>query len=244
MAARPLASLMLLGALLALLLAPLAPGLPTFAWVGLALVLGGAGLFLRWRLPPAPRAGAFADPIRLGGGESLLALRAAKDRLFKEDPDSPLLPAQRARFTGLRYYPPDPAAVLVVQVHEFAEHPPARLVTNTGQPFDYLRWGEVHFTWQGVDCRLTVYRADPGDPTLFAPFGDLTNGQTTYGGGRYVELVERADGSYVLDFNRAYNPYCAYNSGWSCPLPPPENRLPVAIEAGERAFEDYPPEGS
>jgi uncharacterized protein (DUF1684 family) len=87
-----------------------------------------------------------------------------------------------------------------------------------------------------VDCKLTAYQPNPKDSkTFFVPFRDLTSGQTTYGGGRYIDT--RLAGTKVpLDFNRAYNPYCVFNYDYACPIPPEENRLPVAVEAGEKDF--------
>ncbi|MCS6800557.1 MAG: DUF1684 domain-containing protein [Chloroflexota bacterium] len=238
MRVRALSSLFLLAALAAFLLSPIGLLVPTAIWVGAAILLGAIGIGLWLRAPRALPAAPLRDPVRAAeDGEPLEALRAERDRLFRYDPGSPLRPEQRERFAGLRYYPVDPSAVLTVHVEEFADHPAVPLVTNAGQVMEYLRWGEVRFVWQGVACRLTVYRADPDDPTLFVPFADTTNGSETYGGGRYLELLDRGDGSYLLDFNRAYNPYCAYNDEWSCPLPPAENRLPVAIRAGEKRFD-------
>lgn len=241
MRARSLSSLFFLLAVLAFLLSPAAPFAPTFVWVGAAILLGIFGIVLRVRSPSVPPAPPIHDPVRTDPASSVEALRAEKDRLFRYDPGSPLRPEQQAMFTGLHYYPVDPAAALIVRVHEFDDHPAVPLMTNAGPVMDYLRWGEVRFTWQGEPCRLTVYRADPDDPSLFVPFTDATTGIETYAGGRYLELLERGDGSCVLDFNRAYNPYCAYNADWSCPLPPAENRLPVAIRAGEKIFA---PEGA
>jgi uncharacterized protein (DUF1684 family) len=234
---RSLSALFLLLAVLAFLLSPAAPLVPTFVWVGVAIVFGAAGLVLRLRSPAPRPAPPIRDPVRTDPASSLEALRAEKDRLFRVDPGSPLRPEQQATFRGLRYYPIDPNAALIVRVQEFAERRAVPMMTNAGQVMDFLRWGEVHFTWNGEACRLTVYRADPDDPNLFVPFSDATSGGETYRAGRYLELLDRGDGTYLLDFNRAYNPYCAYNADWSCPLPPAENRLPVAIEAGEKTFE-------
>lgn len=235
--ARTLSSVLFLAALLAILVSPTGLLVPTVVWLGLAVVFGIAGLAVRGRIPSSAAARPVHDPVRTDVAASLEALRAEKDRLFRVDPGSPLTAEQRATFRGLRYYPIDPDAALIVRVEEFADHPPAPLGTNAGQVLEYLRWGEVRFTWQGEPCRLTVFRADPDDPNLFVPFRDATSGGETYGGGRYLELLDRGDGTYLLDFNRAYNPYCAYNAEWSCPLPPPENRLPVPVRAGEQAFE-------
>jgi uncharacterized protein len=88
---------------------------------------------------------------------------------------------------------------------------------------------------EGAVVRLHAYRAAEGkDHGLFVPFRDATSGKETYGAGRYLDLEPREDDLYELDFNRAYHPYCAYDDAWSCTLPPPENRLPVRVEAGER----------
>ncbi len=96
--------------------------------------------------------------------------------------------------------------------------------------------GTLGFTLGQTSYKLTAF-ADMDDPTmkrLFVPFGDLTNNVETYGGGRYLDLDRTPTGLYDLDFNRAYHPYCVYNSTYDCPVPPRENRLAVAIPAGER----------
>jgi uncharacterized protein (DUF1684 family) len=113
--------------------------------------------------------------------------------------------------------------------------------TGVREP-EYRKYGEVHFVLQGQQLRLNVYQSldlvhTPGyEDYLFIPFTDLTNGHETYGGGRYLDFRIPKAASVWLDFNRAYNPYCAYTSGkYSCPVPPPENRLPVAVRAGVRS---------
>lgn len=109
----------------------------------------------------------------------------------------------------------------------------------------YLRYGKLNFTIDGRKCELTVYQSKQLMFTteyknyLFIPFTDLTSGDKSYGGGRYLDLLieEIKKDSVEIDFNKAYNPYCAYASGYNCPIPPAENDLPVAIEAGEMNFE-------
>ena len=98
-------------------------------------------------------------------------------------------------------------------------------------------WGTISFQVKGETATLTVYRHE-NDGEFFLPFTDLTRGQSSYGEGRYVDLEPLHHGRFGLDFNYAYNPYCAYNANWSCPVPPVENRLDVAIEAGEKSFPD------
>ena len=109
--------------------------------------------------------------------------------------------------------------------------------TTTGGEQTYHRAGVVRFDLEGEPAKVTLY-ASPEMHELFVPFRDATSGNETYGAGRYLE-VEPPDerGNVVVDFNDAYNPYCAYNPEWSCPIPPGENWLPVAIRAGERTFE-------
>ena len=117
------------------------------------------------------------------------------------------------------------------------------LATSTGEMRPQVRYAELRFVLSGRELRLSGF-ADPHEHhahELFVPFRDATSGRETYGAGRYleVELVHHADGAHTatLDFNLAYNPYCAYNPHYSCPIPPGENRLPVAIAAGEQAYD-------
>lgn len=107
--------------------------------------------------------------------------------------------------------------------------------TSTGDAQDYLRIGRVRFHVKGEEATLQVYRAVRGSG-YFIPFLDATAPAETYGAGRYLEPEIIRDGILRVDLNLAYNPYCAYNEHWSCPLPPQENRLSVRIEAGEKKF--------
>jgi len=111
------------------------------------------------------------------------------------------------------------------------------MATSTGDSQPYVRWGMISFHVDGEAATLTVYR-DKDDGEFFLPFTDLTSGQSSYGEGRYVDVQPLHHGRFLVDFNYAYNPYCAYNPNWSCPIPPTENRLNVAIDAGEKSFPD------
>jgi hypothetical protein len=162
----------------------------------------------------------------------LLAERAQKDQFFKQSEQSPLTPDQQDRFTGLRYYPPNAALDLVVPVEHLDEGQPVAIETTTGEIRRYHRYGRFTFTINGQEAALTIYEAPYG---FFLPFTDANRGGDTYGAGRFLEPDELPDGRFHVDFNQAYNPYCAYNEGWSCPITPPENRLGVAIEAGEKS---------
>lgn len=158
------------------------------------------------------------------------AQRQQKDRFFRTHPQSPLTPAQQAAFDRLRYYPHNPALDLVVTVEPFAAQTPVQIQTTSGSVQTFTRWGQFTFEVDGQPARLTLYEADYG---FFLPFVDAGAGTETYPAGRYLEPEPLSDGSFRVDFNQAYNPYCAYNDGWTCPITPPENRLTVAIRAGE-----------
>ena len=154
--------------------------------------------------------------------------------------DSPLPPQERTRFHGLSYFPVDRSMRFSVRLHRYPAPISVRLGTNTGEIRSGLRYGYFEFQVVGQIYRLQVYRLEDapedGGAQLFVPFRDSTSGQETYAAGRYLELKENTTGVYDLDFNRAYNPFCAYNSRYSCPVPPPENTLKVPIRAGERKF--------
>jgi hypothetical protein len=164
------------------------------------------------------------------------AFRAAKDRFFKEHPQSPLTDEQRAAFSGLRYFPERPELRLALPVEPFDQGSLIVMQTSTGDAQEYRRLGRLRFTVDGQEAVLTLFQDESGG--LFLPFADALAGSETYGAGRYLEPEQLADGRVLLDFNLAYNPYCAYNDEWSCPLTPPENRLTVAIRAGERLFHE------
>ena len=164
--------------------------------------------------------------------------RADKDTFFREHPMSPLTAEQRASFTGLDHFPQAPSLVIrgVLETDGVDTEETIELPTTTGGAQTYRRAGVVHFEVDGEPARVTLF-ASPDMHELFLPFRDATSGRETYGAGRYLEVEPPgADGSIEIDFNLAYNPYCAYNPEWSCPIPPGENWLAVAIRAGERAF--------
>ena len=168
---------------------------------------------------------------------SLAEFRNNKDEFFRDAPDSPLTAEQRRVFSGLRYYDENPALALELPVDVFPEQELVAMQTSTGGEVAYLRWGRVAFDVDGAEALLTLYR-EPGSGHIFLPFQDANAGTETYGAGRYLEVLPIDGETVLLDFNYAYNPYCAYNEMWTCPVPPSENRLRVAIRAGERAFED------
>ena len=159
--------------------------------------------------------------------------RKMKDEYFKADPQSPLTEAQKLDFSGLHYFPEDPALRFVLKLQPFTEKEAVSIQISKGDVRSYVRYGEVYLSIDGQNLRLTVYQTEFG---FFMPFVDALAGQETYPAGRYLEIEDQGDGMYLVDFNRAYNPYCAYNDRWSCPLTPSENYLSVAIRAGEKIF--------
>ena len=169
----------------------------------------------------------------------LADFRRAKDEFFGKDHDSPLTVQQRQLFTGLAYYQENPSLQFVLTIEALPEthREVIQMMTSTGDSQPRLRWGTITFTVEGQSATLTVYRDEDGGE-FFLPFADTTNGDETYGAGRYLDLVPLEHGRVLLDFNYAYSPYCAYNPQWSCPIPPAENRLKVSILAGEKNFPD------
>ncbi len=162
-------------------------------------------------------------------------VRRQKDRYFTIGPDSPIPYEQRADFAGLAYYPENDGLRLVVQPEEFAEKQSIQMTTSTSGVQEYQRWGRFGFEVEQQPAALTIYYASWGG--FFVPFVDATSGGETYGAGRYLELEALADGSFLADFNMAYNPYCAYSEDYSCPIPPAENRIAVPIRAGEIQYQ-------
>lgn len=163
--------------------------------------------------------------------------RSAKDEFFLSDPGSPLTREQRAGFAGLSYFAEEPALVIPAVLDTEVDHEVVMLATTSGEPRQMRRAGIVHFEVDGAPAQVTLFIATD-DPGLFLPFRDTTSGRETYGAGRYLDVQPPdADGRVVVDFNLAYNPYCAYSAGYICPLPPDENRLDIPIHAGEMTFE-------
>ena len=161
-------------------------------------------------------------------------LTAERDSLFASEL-GPLPDSTRDRFDGLAYFPYDTALAFRVRVSPALQRDTIFTPTSTGEARPLVPYGVLRFEQDGRAHTLTVFKPlGPGDDRLFLPFQDLTSGAATYGGGRYLDLDETPDGVYVLDFNQAYHPYCVYNPQYSCPVPPSENRLDLAVTAGER----------
>ncbi len=171
--------------------------------------------------------------------EQVRANRAEKDEFFGSHPQSPIPPGERDAFDGLSYFDPDPdyRVEATARVHE--EPDPVEMETTNGPNVRYLRPVTFEFELRGEELTLAAYRQESDESlSLFVPFRDKTTGQQTYRNGRYMEFEpdrSLTDGDTVtLDFNLAYNPFCAYSDTFACPLPPEENWLSVVVPAGER----------
>ncbi len=198
------------------------------------------------RIPFALAAGVLCSVVAAQHGtawrDSLNAYWAKIDAEFLDPEHSPLPTEARPHFTGVERFAPDSLYV----VEATFKPKPGKMFgmrTTTGRLPTYQAVGTLRFAIQGVKEQLTVYRnvelSKKPEYTnyLFIPFTDLTNGETTYGGGRYVELTGPLGKHVELDLNRAYNPYCAYGGKYSCPIPPKENHLDLRVLAGAKAFE-------
>lgn len=163
--------------------------------------------------------------------------RAWREALYT-GPDSPLSEDARRRFKGLQWFMLDSDfRVPVAKMRRLPAPREAGLPATGPDAIRMLEVGRVDFELNGVSCGLRAFAPAPGEAEedyILLPFRDRTSGKETYGGGRYLDVEPRADDTYELDFNRAYHPYCAHDDEWACILPPPENALPLAVEAGER----------
>jgi uncharacterized protein (DUF1684 family) len=170
--------------------------------------------------------------------------REAYRQKFLQLENGPLRPEGVAR---LQFFEPDSSYRVTARFLQTPNQEPFDMPTYSGITRPYVKYGELHFELQGQACTLAVYqnlqlRQNPlYRDYLFLPFKDHSNGEESYGGGRYLDLrlgeIDEETQTYLLDFNRCYNPYCAYSDGYSCPIPPSENHLPLPVLAGERAFE-------
>ena len=149
--------------------------------------------------------------------------RAEKNDFFANDPRSPLYSHQRRLFKGLGYFDENPRLVIKAKIDRRMEPGEVRMETTTGKEQVYRRYGVVRFEADGEAAQVTLFSSDASHE-LFLPFRDATSGKETYAAGRYLDLHSHGD-DIVIDFNYAYNPNCAYDAAWSCPLPPAENYI-------------------
>jgi uncharacterized protein len=169
--------------------------------------------------------------------EQLSAARTEKDKLLREGSDSPVPKDKRDILLPLRYFPVDPIYAVPAGLKLSDNRPVFEMPTSTGALRKMQLVGVLEFTLAGERRSLGAFVEDGTQriTNLFVPFADLTTGTETYSAGRYLDIEPTSTGYYTIDFNRAYNPYCAYNAAYECPFPPSSNRLKVEIRAGEKA---------
>lgn len=178
------------------------------------------------------------DPI-----EAWSDYRATRDRLFVSHSQTPLSDAQRALFTTIPYFNYNPTWRFAGRLDTDVEPETLEVMLSADGLFRFSRIAKIHFDVQGAAAMLSLFWVEGYGGGLFLPFRDGSNGRSTYGGGRYLyDGIKGADlntnsDTFILDFNFAYNPSCAYNDQWVCPLAPPENWLSFPIEAGEQMYQ-------
>ena len=169
--------------------------------------------------------------------------REEKDLSFRGRTNSPFEEADRRMFTNLVYYEPNLDYRVKVKLEDIEPKDTVHMPMTNGSTEAYLRYALANFELNGEAQRLTLYKKIKEEKEeLFVPFTDKTNGFDTYGGGRYLDVpFKEGAKTATLDFNRAYSPFCAYNPEYVCPVPPKENRLTVAVEAGEKNYDKVHP---
>lgn len=174
--------------------------------------------------------------------DSVIAFQKQINSEYKDEKESPLLEKDLKKFKALDFYPINETFFVVAKFVRTPDEKPFEMPTTTTRKPIYVKYGEAHFSIDGKNFKLNIYQSqdlkkiEKYKNSLFLPFTDLTSGVESYGGGRYVDLQIPEDDSISIDFNTAYNPYCAYNHKYSCPIPPQENDLAIEIRAGVKKF--------
>ncbi|MEH6764425.1 MAG: DUF1684 domain-containing protein [Aequorivita antarctica] len=187
----------------------------------------------------------FGNLLSAQNGVLVSESKAAQIELNEEfsNPETTILdPEDFKNFHGLEFYPIDEKFIVNAKLVRTPDEKPFLMPTTTSRTPEYVKYGEAHFTIDGKDFVLNIFKStqpydEPGyEDYLFLPFTDLTSGDGSYGGGRFLDQRIPEGDTIVIDFNKAYNPYCAYSARYSCPIPPKENDLLIRIEAGVKAF--------
>ena len=203
--------------------------------VYLRIPMGGQFMLGRTRIGPVPTKMAPGDTLR-AGRFLLQVYRGAKTaRIMAFDPARP----SRMNFKGLHYFEPNEQWKVEALVETISDPDTVTMVTSLGLNKYYLQHSRLHFmTPAGTEQSLTLFVPLGGEAYGFLPFTDATSGGESYGGGRYLDVEPPAPGqeTMIIDFNEAYNPYCAYTSHYNCPIPPAENQLTIRVEAGEKSY--------
>lgn len=171
-----------------------------------------------------------------------VAYQQQLNKEYANPEESPLTKADLKKFSALDFYPVDKDYCVEAKFVRTPNEKPFEMPTTTARKPQYVKYGELYFTLQGKECRLDIFqnielvKQDKYKKHLFLPFTDLTSGNGSYGGGRYIDLEQPEGHIMTIDFNKAYNPYCAYNHKYSCPIPPAQNDLKVEVKAGVKEY--------
>ena len=194
----------------------------------LALMLSGC------KSKPSPEEEAYIKKVE--------EIRAEKNKDMQTDPTSPFLYKGNVEFHNLKYFDVDPSFVFRSKLTEFNPKDTVTIYGTKGEPRKSVRWGYVVINYKGQDYKINVYETTAKNGTVYYSiwFTDKTTNKESYGVGRYLDFEKQDDPSYVytIDFNLAYNPYCAYSPNYSCAIPTKEDYIPIAITAGEKKFHD------
>lgn len=175
--------------------------------------------------------------------ESIQKFQKELNTDYSDSLHSPLSKADRLKFKGHDFYPLDLTYCVIAELKRTPEEKIFKMKTTTDRLPEYVKFGEVHFKIKDKKYKLNVYKSEElskrqgFEDYLFLPFKDLTSGKETYGGGRFIDLKAKDGDKMIVDFNKAYNPYCAYSDQYSCPVPPPENFLETEVKAGIKLAE-------
>ena len=170
---------------------------------------------------------------------ALLRFRSQKDEFMRHGNGSPFLRGGQHEFAGLKYFEPDPSFRFEAKLQRYPVESGLLMTTSKGTRQLYNKVGRFDLLIGGQRVQVQAYQsAQRENPGIFVPFRDATSGKESYGAARYLEMEVQHDDNYLVDFNYAYNPYCAYDDGYVCPMPPPENWLKVAILAGEKKYHE------
>lgn len=179
-------------------------------------------------------------PEQIGYIKEIKKMRAEKNEWMKSSPESPFVNDPDAHFEPLKYYEVDPSFVFKSRLYYYGTKDTVRIFGTKGEQRKIVRIGYVKFSYKDKKYRLNVYKGTTTDSVAYYSiwFTDKTTGSTTYGVGRYLDFDLNPDTNYVytIDFNLAYNPYCAYSARYSCAIPTKEDHLNLAVTAGEKSF--------
>lgn len=177
--------------------------------------------------------------------ENSLKYQQQLNKEYANPEESPLTKKDIKKFKSLDFYPIDMAYCVEAKFVRTPDEKPFAMPTTTDRKPMYVKFGEVVFNLNGKEHKLDVFQSldliklEKYKNDLFLPFTDLTSGNGSYGGGRYVDLKQPAANTILIDFNTAYNPYCAYNHVYSCPIPPAQNDLKTEIKAGVKEYKNH-----